>query len=395
MKAKQLVIVLVLLAVLGGAALWLSKRNDASWSSTATRADAKVLTFPLNDVAQITIKGAGAETNLIKKEDLWTVRERDYPADFDKVSFLVRRLWELKPVQEVKVGASQLGRLQLTPPSGEPNSGTSIQLNGAGDKRLGAILLGKNQLREAEQGGYPIGRYVMPEDGSNHVFIVSEMFADLQTPPEQWVSHDFIKVDNPKLIGLTSPDPGMNWTLTRENATAEWKLADAKPGEELDPSKVAALTGALSNPALVDVLPADSPPIAQPTVARIETFDGINYEMRIGKPSGENYPVLVSVSGEVAKERTPAANEKPEDKARLDQEFQAKQKQLSEKLTNERKLQARQYLIAKLTLDQLLKERGAWMTAKPSPSPAVPAAPVKSPAPAASPKTASPPAKKK
>ncbi|MFL6569079.1 MAG: DUF4340 domain-containing protein [Chthoniobacterales bacterium] len=395
MKAKQLVIVLVLLAVLGGAALWLSKRNEASWSSTATRADAKVITFPLNDVSQITIKDAGAETNLIKKEELWTVRERDYPADFDKVSFLVRRLWELKPVQQVKAGASQLGRLQLTPPTAEPTSGTSIELKGAGDKRLAAVLLGKNQLREVEQGGYPIGRYVMPEDGSNHVFMISEMFADLQTKPEQWVSREFTKVENPKLISLTSPDPGMNWTLMRESATAEWKLADPKPGEEFDPSKVSALTGALSNPAMTDVLPADSPPIEQPTVARIETFDGLTYEMRIGKLSGENYPVLVSVSGEVAKQRTPAADEKPGDKARLDQEFEARQKQLTDKLAKEQKLQGRQYLLAKITLDQVLKDRSAWMMAKPSLSPAPAGAPVTSPAPKPAPKPRSPTPKKK
>jgi len=70
MKAKQLVFVLVLLLVLGGAALWLSKRNQASWSSTATGTDAKVITFPLNDVAHVTIKGGGAEVNLVKKQDV-------------------------------------------------------------------------------------------------------------------------------------------------------------------------------------------------------------------------------------------------------------------------------------------------------------------------------------
>src|SRR4051794_5165074 len=395
MKAKQLLLVLVLLVVLGGAALWLSKRNQASWSSSATRADAKVITFPLNDVSQITIKGAGAETNLIKKEDLWTVQERDYPADFDKVSFLVRRLWELKPIQEVKIGASQLGRVQLTPPTAEANSGTSIELKGAGDKRLAAVLLGKNQLREAEQGGYPIGRYVMPENGSNHVFVVSETFADLQTKPEQWLSRDFIKIDNPKLISLTSPEPGMNWTLTRENAAAPWTLANAKPGEDFDASKVSGLTGALSNPAVTDVLPADSPAIEQPTLLRVETFDGFTYEMRIGKLSGENYPVLVSVSGEPAEERTPAADEKPGDKARLDQEFEARQKQLTDKLAKEQKLQGRQYLLAKITLDQVLKDRSAGMMAKPSPSPAPAGAPVTSPAPKPAPKPPSPTPKKK
>ena len=55
----------------------------------------------------MTIKESGTELNLAKKDDVWTVKERaDYPADFDKVSALIRKLWELKPVQDVKVGPS-------------------------------------------------------------------------------------------------------------------------------------------------------------------------------------------------------------------------------------------------------------------------------------------------
>lgn len=377
MKAKQLVIIIVVLLGVGAAALWLSKRNQESWSSSATRTDAKVITFPLNDVAHVTIKGAGAEINLVKKQDVWTVRERaDYPADFQKVGQLIRKLWELKPVQDIKIGPSQLARLQLTEPTAEPNSGTLIELKDAGDKRLSALLLGKNQMRDSEQiqmpGGFPAGRYVMAQDGSNHVSLVSETFADLQTKPEQWLNRDFIKIENPKLISMKSTTPASEWILTRDNAAAPWKLADAKPGEEFDVNKGTAIANLFAGPMFTDVLPSDAPALQNIAAARFETFDGFVYEMKVGALQGESYPVLVSVNGNLLKERTLAPDEKPEDKPRLDLEFQTKQKQLAEKLEKEQKFQGRPYLIAKSTMDQLVKERSGLMAEKkPSPSPSL------------------------
>ena len=395
MKAKQLVFVLVLLLVLGAAALWLSKRNEASWSSTATHTDAKVITFPLNDVAHVTIKGGGAEVNLVKKQEVWTVRERaDYPADFQKVSQVIRKLWELKPVQDIKIGPSQLARLQLTEPTAEPTSGTLLELKDSGDKRLSALLLGKNQMRESEQvqmpGGFPVGRYVMAQDGSNHVSLVSETFADLQTKPEQWLNHDFIRIENAKLIAMKSTTPASEWTLTRENATAPWKLADAKPGEEFDVNKATAIASLFASPQFTDVLAPDAQ-VQNIATARLETVDGFVYELKIGALQGESYPVLVSVNANLPKERTPAADEKPEDKQRLDLEFVTKQKQLTEKLEKEQKFQGRPYLIAKSTVDELVKERSGLMAEKrPSTSPA-PGATASAPPPkAASPTPAKP-----
>ncbi len=154
----------------------------------------------------------------------WTVKERaDYPADFDKVSALLRKLWELRPVQDVKIGPSQLARLQLGEPSADANSSMLIDLKGAGDKRLAALLLGKTYLRNSDQapgqsGGFPAGRYVMAQDGSNRVFLISETLDEAQTKPEQWLSHDFVKVENPKMIAVAGTTPGVNWNLTRENA---------------------------------------------------------------------------------------------------------------------------------------------------------------------------------
>lgn len=398
MKGKQLAIVLVLLAVLGGVALFLNQRNTASWSSTSTRTTSKILDFPLNDVSQITIQSAGTELNLIRKDGVWKVKERaDYPANFDLISGLIRKIWELKAVQEVKVGPSQFGRLQLLDPGQDSNSGTLLDLKGEGGKRIAALLIGKKYLKQSDgapgpEGGIPSGRYARTVDNSHRVLLVAETLDEIDPKPEHWLGRDFIKVENPKSIALVGTGPAMNWKLVRDAAASPWKLADAKPGEELDSARASGLTSALSYPAVVDVMAPDAPVadtgLDKPAIATIETFDGFVYTVKIGKPVGENYPVLASVTATLPKERTPAPDEKPEDKAKLDQEFQTKQAQLTEKLAKEQKLENRPYLIAKSTVEQFLKERSALIAAKtptPTPAPAAgtpaPAAGTPSPAP--------------
>jgi hypothetical protein len=387
MRGKQLAVVLLLLAALGGIALLLHNRNTASWSKTATTTEGKVLSFSLNDVSRVTIKSNGAEVNLLKKDDVWKVKERfDYPADFDKVATLIRKLWELRPAQDVKIGPSQLARLQLNEPANEPNSGVLVDLKGNEERRLAALLLGKKHLRESDQsfapgGGIPAGRYVTPQDGSNRVFLISETLDEVQAKPEQWLNREFIKVEKPKLIAVAGPSPGMNWKLIRENDSAPWKFADPKRGEELDAAKVSGVAAPLANATFTDVLDPKTPSAQsgfdKPSTARIETFDNFVYELRIGKLMGENYPVLISVTAALPKERTPAKDEKPEDKAKLDQQFQATQKPLAEKLDKEKKLEDWSYLISKSTIEQLIKDRTTLLVEKKSvasPTPAPPSA---------------------
>jgi hypothetical protein len=72
----------------------------------------------------------------------------------------------------------------------------------------------------------------------------------------------------------------------------------------------------------------------------------------------------------LSRERAAKPDEKPDDKAKLDQEFQTKQKEFADKLAKEQKTGNRPYLIAKATIDQLLKDRSTLIAEKtPSPSP--------------------------
>jgi len=383
MKGKQLAILLVLVVVIGGASWFLQKGNRSSWSETGAGAGGKVVNLPLNDVTRIVIKTGDGEVNLVRKDDNWTVAERaDYPANFEKVSDLLRKVWDLKTVQDVKVGPSQFTRLDLIEPGKGAAGGTFVEFKDKDNKRIEALLLGKKYLKKGDSslgdmGGFPAGRYVMPA-GKAKVSLVSETFEDAVAKPDQWLKRDFIKIETPKSITLAGTTDAQHWTLARENAAADWKLADAKPGEELDKTKVSSFGTIFSSANFNDVLapgakPADTG-LDKPAVATIETTDNFTYKVKIGKLKDENYPVTVEVSANLAKERTPAKDEKPEDKTKKDDEFKTSLKKLEDKLAAEKKFEGRPYLVAKWTIDSLLKDRAALLVErKPELAPAPPA----------------------
>jgi hypothetical protein len=265
MKGKQLLILVVLVVVLGGIGVWLQKRKQSSWSESGAGAGAKVFEFPINDVTHVIVKNQSGELNLVRTNDEWTVRERgDYPANYEQVTGLLRRLWDLKTVQTVKVGPSQFARLELTEPGKEDGGGggTLLELRGKEDAKLGALLLGKKYLKKSEDGpmemeGFPAGRFVMPA-GGNKVSLVSETMDDVEPKPERWLRKDFVKVENPKSIAMAGTTDPMHWTVTRETATAEWKLEGAKPDEKLDQNKVSPSGSALGNTSFYELVARDS-----------------------------------------------------------------------------------------------------------------------------------------
>jgi hypothetical protein len=381
MNRKQLAILLVLVAVIGGIGIFLQKTNRGQWSATSNPAGGKVVDFPINDVARVEIHSASGQVDLTKKNDAWVVEERaDYPANFSQVSTLIRRLWELKPVQEVKVGQSQLSRLELVQPGQGDGAGTLVELKDKDGKNLAKIVAGKKGVRKTEglpggMAGVPAGRYILPVS-SGKVSLVSESLDELNPNPESWLKRDFIKIDDPESITLAGQTTPRHWTITHTKGNTNWRFADAKPNEQIDPGKVSSLISVLSSLSFTDVLPSDAKPqetgLDKPDLLTIQTFDRFTYTIKIGKLSGQNYPVAVSVNVNLVKERTPAPDEKPEDKAKLDQEFQIHLKGLEEKAAAEKEYGKRIYLIANSSLDALLTDRTALVAAKtptPSPSP--------------------------
>lgn len=381
MNRKQLLLLLVLVAVLGGAGLVLFKRQAASWQAGDTAGQKLLPNLAINDVTRIRVQQGTNELNLIKQDDLWRVRERaNYPANFSQVSEFLIKARDLKVVQTEQVGASQLGRVELLPPGPGTNTATLVELRGKDDKVLAGFLLGKKQMRSAPQrspmedfggdSGFPVGRFVMPVGTQGSVAVISDPLSNLEPKPDQWLNKDFFKVEKPKSVSVTFAEATNSWTLARETESGEWTLAEATADEQLDNAKASNATSGLGWPSFNDVLPADTAPASvgldAPTVARVQSFDGFTYTLKIGAKTNDSQHMTLSVTADLPKERAPGPDEKAEDKERLDKEFKDKTAKLAEKLAQERKLEGWIYRVSSWTFDSLLKPRAELLAEKKS-----------------------------
>jgi len=388
MNRKQFGILLVLAVLIGGAGLSYIKRQRASFSTASGPSAGKIFPdFPLNEVTLIRVQGPSGDLNLAKEGEKWIVRERsNYPANFATVGGLIRKVWELKPLEEVKVGASQLARLELLPPGGaETNAvATVLEFKNKEGKSLATLLLGKKYTRPGQSdnspfggGGLPAGRYVQT-GGASKTFLVNEPFTDADPKADTWLNKDFIRVEKLKAIEVVYPEATNSFAVTRESEAGDWLLSNPAAGEILDKSKVSGFNYALSSPGFNDVLPADAPGdktgLDTPVVVKLATFDGFDYTLKVGRVDGQdNYHLTLAVAADLPASRLVAADEKPEDKERLDKEFKDKDAKLREKLQKEKALENWVFVVSKWTLDSVLKNRPDLMVAETPPAEGMPA----------------------
>ena len=374
MNRKQLTSLIVACAVLGVIG-WIVYNKRGSDESSDQGGKKVFQNFPINDVERLTVRQSASQVDLVKQNDIWTVQQRNnYPANFSTISEFLRKVWEMKVAQPVSVGQSQLARLELLPPDKGANSGTLVEFKDKSGKTLNSLMLGKKHMRKSENdsgfggGSWPDGRYIMVGSDVQSVAVVSDAMSNIEPKPEEWLNKDFFKVETLKSIAVTSTNATNNFKLEREKENGEWKLADLKPGEQLDTGKSGGVTGALSSPSFNDVATNSAPDktgLDKPLVARLSTFDGFNYEVKVGNKTGEdNYFLQMSVNASLPKERTAGKDEKPEDKTRLDKEFKEKNDKLQEKLKTEKDYEKWTYVVSKWTIDPLLKERKDLMVEK-------------------------------
>jgi hypothetical protein len=378
MNRNQSTLLIFLLVVVGLAGLMIyNKGNDYSSSGNPAIGKKLLGTFPVNDVAHLVINGATNELNLAKKDGLWRVRERnDYPANYGEISEFLIKLSDLKIGQSEKIGPSQLARFGLTADAGT-NSALTVEFKDQADKAIQTLVLGKKHLRKSnrpspfgddmEGGGFPDGRYVKVGPSGENVILISDALANIEPKPEQWLNKDFFKVEKVRSVDVAFPTATNSWKLARETEAGEWKLAEAKPGEQLDAGKASSVANPLGSPTFNDVETSAKPEqlgLDKPTVVTLETFDNFTYVLKAGLKTNDIYPLTVTVAAQLPKERTPGKDEKPEDKDKLDKEFKEKQKKLEEKLTQEKAYEKWTYLVSSWTLEPLLKDRSQLMVEK-------------------------------
>ena len=333
MKAKHLIILIVLAALLGGLAFWTTRKGNKAIPAAEGM---KVLPdLPLNDISKIIISSAGSTVTVAKANGIWSVAERyNYHANFDKLAETMRELSELKIGQVVNVSKDELGGLKLLSPSHAPdkttkespgNTGTLVELLDGRNRLLASLLIGKNFMRKPMSqsmigfGGYPDGQYVRGPDGS--VFLVSKNLNRLTENINTWLDDEFINVSPHDIQQITVTGPGRSTIkVIREQDSTMLSLADLGEDEETT-YKVDKMARALEHLGFDDIASPDLTPeetgLNHPVVFTARTKDGQNYILRIGKVvsnESSNRYVRVTVNYEPTTEDLKSSTAKKPDK---------------------------------------------------------------------------------
>jgi hypothetical protein len=195
LKPKTLLTLFVALCVAASAAWFLKSREDR-------RADPGVSGkrlfkgLDVNQIAQISLRGASSHVDLIRGESVWTVKDRwGYPADFEKLTDFVRKLAGLKVGREFAGSDETLSRLSLLSPGGDgenaPVAGRGTRAvfkNEAGDV-MADLILGKARNAPSGAGGHYVR---MGEEPG--VFLVDKSFRFLETEPAQWMENRILDI---------------------------------------------------------------------------------------------------------------------------------------------------------------------------------------------------------
>src|SRR5918999_4320381 len=143
MNARFTAILLVLLAILGGAALLYQQQERARQpDNVGTLGRTLFKDLKAADIAAIKIVEPKATLTVQRKDETWVIAERaDFPADVSKVREFVLKVIGLKVGQSEPLGEKDRARLNLD------SSGTQVAFLGAEAKPLGTLLVGRRYFK--------------------------------------------------------------------------------------------------------------------------------------------------------------------------------------------------------------------------------------------------------
>ena len=279
MTNKNLVVLVVIAAVLGGAAYFLSSGSRP----TAAKLNGKTV-LPGLSVAEVARVEVGGKLTLAAAADGWKIESlHGYPADREKIAENLLKLAELK------VGQVARGR--------KLGAETDVVLKDASGKELAALKLGDKHMKKASGqaamyggGGYPDGRYAA---FSGETVLVNDTLDAFDGDAKKWC--------NPRIASISSSDVKSvkfahgGATVELEKGTnSTWVLKGLGPKEELDTSKTYSLDSALSY--------LDFASVADPKLTEADLGFSTGYVYTVTVKEGSNTVQHVATVGNKVKD---------------------------------------------------------------------------------------------
>jgi hypothetical protein len=310
MNARVAAILVLLLAVLGGAALLYQRQAARNPADAASLGQPLLTHLQAAQIAAIRIVEPGATLTLKRNEAGWVIVERaDFPADLSAVRGFVLKAIGLKAGQSEPIGEKDRARLNLDEPGkkGE-TAGTMVEFQGADGKPLAQMILGKKYFKREPDDPAKApgdGRFVLLPQAPDRVTVVGDPLTQASAKSAGWIDRTAFKVEKVGTLEVRFPDGG-GWRVERKADNADWKLADARPGEKLDVSRANAASYMLSQLELADVAPpgATGTGLDKPVTIQATTLAGARYELKVGALSGDSHFVSFTSSADDAREKT-------------------------------------------------------------------------------------------
>ena len=207
MSARGLAVLVILLAILVGAALVYQHQQAAERPPNAALLGKPLLKdLRAADVAAIKISGPKSVLTVQRKEEGWVIAERDgFPADVAKVRDFVIKMIELKVGQSAPLGEKDRARLNLD------DSGTRVELDAQDGKPLARLVVGKKYFkREVDNPDKAPadGRFVALPAEAGTAYIVSDPLTQASTRSADWIDRTAFQVEKVKTLEVRFADGG-------------------------------------------------------------------------------------------------------------------------------------------------------------------------------------------
>jgi hypothetical protein len=371
------VLLLIVLAVLIGGGILVQKNKNSHLNNADANIKKRELLLPdlpLKDIHKVRIKDGENQVNLSEENGKWLVAERgNYPASGEKVARTLLSISEIKTTSGKHVKKENRGNYKLQASGeGQPfEAGLQVDLMNAKGDVITTIIAG-NYMKSSggassnSFNGATEQRFVRVSSDGETVWLINDIFYDIQATPQDWLDKAFVDVRKIKDVAVTAANPGDSWSAQRKDENSEFTLTDVKtPGDALDTAKTAGLGSLLSSATFNDVLTKDkaTPDFMKGAIsARIDTFEDFHYDVKLqeqkepGGTEAKDY-ITIAVTANIPKERKAEPNEKPEDKKKKDDEFAAKKKELEDKLAKEKGFENRIYSVSNYVIALIVKKR--------------------------------------
>ncbi len=348
MKPKTFLILVCILGALSAAA-FLVYRQEQSSRQAAPLGKKFFEELAVNEIASITIVKNAKTVRLKKGRDSWEVADRyGYPADFSKITDLVKKLKNAKVGRSFKATDEILTRLALHAPEAknvpENKRGTQVVFKSAQEKPLANIIMGPDADRTDV--------YYLMHTGNPTIYLVDQSFRFLDENPTDWLAKEIVDInekDIKKIVCYPPREDKAAYTIERPARDKDAALLAVPAGKKVEKFKIDQMLGVLSSLKIEDVAdPANAPPdtgFSAQHRFEYHLFDGTVYTISPGaniKEGSDNHFLRLTVAHVAA-----AVGDKGD-------AAEASQKAAEAARERNRKLSAWTYVVSKWVFNTLL-----------------------------------------